>query len=332
MRKRNLPPLKALRAFEAAARLGSVTAAAREMAVTPSAISQQIRTLENWAGVQFVARGATSFSLTDRGQHYLTRLMEAFDVLEEATDLALGRTDTTRLRVSVLPSFASRWLLPRLGRFADAHPAIEVEIDSSSSIIDFNRDDVEIGIRYGLGQYPDATSEMLLPDVVAPVCHPKLLVDAPGRAAITNPEDIAHARLLHESGGLSNFKFTWRAWFEAAGVPVTQHTRGLVFSDTHLTIEAALAGEGIMLGRRVLVADLLAEGRLVAPFEPWMRDHPAYHLVHSRLRTPRPAAIAFMRWLRQEARAMLAADPILAAVANSEQKDATAAPKSCEPT
>jgi LysR family glycine cleavage system transcriptional activator len=315
MRKRNLPPLKALRAFEAAARLGSVTAAAREMAVTPSAISQQIRTLENWAGVQFIARGTTGFSLTDRGEHYLTRLMEVFDVLEEATDLALGRTGSTRLRVSVLPSFASRWLLPRLGRFADAHPSIEVEIDSSSLIADFNRDDVEIGIRYGLGQYPDAASELLLPDVVAPVCHPRLLTEAPGRPAITCPEDIARARLLHETGALYNSKLTWRDWFEAAGVDATEPMRGLVFSDTHLTIEAALAGEGVMLGRRVLVADLLADGRLVAPFEPWMRDHPAYHMVHSRLRTPRPAAIAFMRWLRQEAREMRAADRILAAQA-----------------
>ena len=328
MRKRNLPPLKALRAFEAAARLGSVTAAAREMAVTPSAISQQIRTLENWAGVQFIARGTTGFSLTDRGEHYLLRLMEVFDILEEATDIALGRTGTTRLRVSVLPSFASRWLLPRLGRFADAHPTIEVEIDSSSSIVDFNRDDIEIGIRYGLGQYPDATSELLLPDVVAPVCHPKLLVDAPDRAAIKRPADIARARLLHETGGLHNSKLTWREWFEAAGVPVTESTRGLVFSDTHLTIQAALAGEGVMLGRRVLVADLLAEGRLVAPFEPWMRDHPAYHLVHSRLRTPRPAAIAFMRWLRQEAQAMRATDPILAGVSTSEQPYRPARPES----
>lgn len=321
MRKRNLPPLKALRAFEAAARLRSVTAAAREMAVTPSAISQQIRTLENWAGVQFIARGTTGFSLTDRGEDYLQRLMDVFDVLEEATDLALGRTGSTRLRVSVLPSFASRWLLPRLGRFADAHPTIEVEIDSSSSIVDFNRDDVEIGIRYGLGQYPDAASELLLPDMVAPVCHPKLLVDAPGRAAITCPEDIARSRLLRETGALHDAKLTWRDWFAAAGISATEPMRGLVFSDTHLTIEAALAGEGIMLGRRVLVADLIAEGRLAAPFQPWMRDHPAYHLVHSRLRTPRPAAIAFMRWLRQEARAMRAADPILDAGSSAEQKE-----------
>lgn len=328
MRKRTLPPLKALRAFEAAARLGSVTAAAREMAVTPSAISQQIRLLENWAGVQFIARGTSGFSLTERGEHYLVRLMQAFDVLEEATDLALGRTGTTRLRVSVLPSFASRWLLPRLGRFADAHPAIDVEIDSSPTVVDFDRDDVEIGIRYGLGPYPDATCEILLPDAVAPVFHPRLLVDAPGRGGIARPSDIARFRLLHEAGALANVKLTWLDWLAAAGVSATEPSRGLVFSDTHLTIEAALAGEGVMLGRRVLVADLLAAGRLVAPFEPWMRDRPAYHLVHSRLRTPRPAAIAFMRWLRQEARIMRDADPVLAATTTAPVQEIVVSPAS----
>lgn len=326
MRKRNLPPLKALRAFEAAARLGSVTAASREMAVTPSAISQQIRLLENWAGVQFIARGTAGFSLTARGEHYLVRLMEAFDVLEEATDVALGRTGTARLRVSVLPSFASRWLLPRLGRFADAHPAIDVEIDSSSTIVDFDRDDVEIGIRYGLGGYPDAACELLLPDAVAPVFHPRLLVDAPGRGALARPADIARFRLLHEAGALADVKLTWRDWLAAADVAATDPSRGLVFSDTHLTIEAALAGEGVMLGRRVLVADLLADGRLVAPFEPWMRDRPAYRLVRSRLRTPRPAAIAFMRWIRQEARLVRDADPVLATSAPPEEIAPSPAP------
>lgn len=312
MRDRKLPPLKALHAFEAVARHGSVTAAARELSVTPSAISQQIRLLESWAGVPFLARSGSRIALTERGGAYLARLTEAFDILEEATDRALGRRGATRLRVSVLPSFAGRWLIPRLQSFADAHPDIDVEIDSSSGIVDFDRDDVEVGIRYGLGGYPDAACELVLPDAVAPVLHPRFLEDAGDGAGVRQPADLARVRLLHETGALTGDKVSWRDWLAMAGVSLEQDGRGLLFSDTHLTIEAALAGEGAMLGRRVLVADLLAQGRLVAPFEPWLRDRPSYWLVHPRLRPPRPAAKAFMRWIKAQARLVREADPVLA--------------------
>ena len=312
MRNRVLPPLNSLRAFEAAARLGSVTAAANEMNVSPSAISQQVRILENWAGVQFIARTGVGFSVTDRGMLYLERLTEAFDIVSEATDRALGRTGATGLRLTVLPSLAMHWLIPRLQSFSERHPDIDIEIDSTPTVVNFDRDDVEVGIRYGLGNYPDAVSELLLPDAVAPVFHPDLLEPGHNRPALTEPKDLDTVRLLHENGALMGRKIGWREWLGAAEVTRVECERGLVFSDSHLTIQAALSAEGVMLGRRVLVHDLIAQGKLVAPFGPWLRDQPSYFLVHSRLRTPRPAAKAFMRWVKDQARMTREADPVLA--------------------
>ncbi|MEE8535661.1 MAG: transcriptional regulator GcvA [Kiloniellales bacterium] len=294
---RRLPSLNALRAFEVAARHLSFTRAAEELHVTQAAVSHQIKGLEEQLGLPLFRRLNRRLLLTDAGQAYLPALSEAFDRIAEATDrLSAGRGGGA-LKVSALPSTAAKWLLPRLSRFRDRHPEIDVLVSASHALVDFRRDDVDLAIRYGRGVYPGLECLPLMPDEIFPVCSPGLLADGP---PLKGPEDLFRHTLLHDQtteGEVQN----WRNWFDMVGVRSVDPGRGPGFSDSNLVLEAAAAGQGVALGRRSLALADLASGRLVIPFGPIVPSQNKYYIVYPPAKAALPSLAAFRDWLLEEA-------------------------------
>ncbi|EPX98335.1 hypothetical protein C404_09525 [Ralstonia sp. AU12-08] len=287
---RRLPPLGALRAFEAAARHLSFTRAAAELCVTQAAISHQVRQLEDWLGLKLFARRGHALTLTVEGGSYLSELTHLFDGLVEATARLSGRAQDT-LRITALPSFASRWLLPRLGGFRVQHPEIELKLTTSTTLWVHTDDTFDIGIRSGLGRWPGLKADLIAREYLSSVCSPAL------RESLAAPADLRHATLLHDEP-----KGAWRAWFEHAGVIPPRRTSGVVFNDAGMVLQAAVEGQGVALGRLLLAADDLAAGRLVQPFDVSMPNDFSYWLVYPRASAGRPEVAAFRAWLLAEAR------------------------------
>src|SRR3989440_9185674 len=208
-----LPSLNGLRAFEAAARHLSFTQAASELNVTQTAISHQIKRLEEELGVRLFIRQNRSLALTQQAQEYLPGIRAAFNDLRLATDRLLRKDDDHVLTVSTLASLAAKWLLPRLTAFQEAHPGIDVRITTSTNLVDFQRDNVDAAIRYGRGQWAGLRADWLMADELFPVCSPALLQ---GDKPLRSPQDLAHHTLLHSSGGYDD---DWRLWLTAAGLP-----------------------------------------------------------------------------------------------------------------
>jgi LysR family glycine cleavage system transcriptional activator len=293
---RRLPPLNGLRAFEAAARHLSFTRAADELNVTQTAISHQIRSLEERLGVRLFRRLPRGLVLTEEAQLYLPPIRDAFDQIAAATE-RLNREQTGGvLTVSMLPSFAARWLVPRLGRFHAAHPDIDLRITASVELVDFARDDVDVGIRRGRGDYPGLWVRRLFGESVYLVCTPALLE---GPHGLRKPHDLRHHTLLHDDDTSG-----WRLWLELAGVEGVDAKRGPIFSDSGMLLQAAVEGHGVALGRSVLVSADLAAGRLVRPFdEVSMPFQFAYYFVCPHTHAERPKVVALRDWLLQEAAA-----------------------------
>ncbi|NMV38781.1 transcriptional regulator GcvA [Ralstonia insidiosa] len=287
---RRLPPLGALRAFEAAARHLSFTRAAAELCVTQAAISHQVRQLEDWLGLKLFARRGHALTLTAEGGSYLSELTHLFDGLAEATARLSGRSQDM-LRITALPSFASRWLLPRLGGFRAQHPEIELKLTNSTTLWAHTDDSFDIGIRSGLGRWLGLKADLIAREYLSPVCNPAL------RDSLAAPADLRHATLLHDEP-----KSAWRAWFEHAGVTPPRRTSGVVFNDAGMVLQAAVEGQGVALGRLLLAADDLAAGRLVQPFDVSMPNDFSYWLVYPRASAGRPEVAAFRAWLLAEAR------------------------------
>jgi LysR family transcriptional regulator, glycine cleavage system transcriptional activator len=290
---RQLPPLNSLLAFEAAARHLSFTRAAAELHVTQSAISQQIKTLEAHLGLPLFRRLHRTLLLTDEGQRYLPALRDTFDRLDGATQRLLQRDTPERLTVSVLPSFAARWLVHRLGRFRELRPELDVLISTSLELVDFSRQAVDIAIRFGRGRYPGLRCERLLEEEVFPVCSPALLK---GPHALRKPADLRHHALLHdETYG------DWQRWLLAAGVTSVDARRGTTFVDSSMLVQAAVAGQGVAIARRSLAAEDLAAGRLVRVFEMSLPVEYAYYVVYPQANAEVPKIQAFRDWLHAEA-------------------------------
>jgi LysR family transcriptional regulator, glycine cleavage system transcriptional activator len=288
-----LPPLAALRAFEAAARHLNFTRAAQELHVTQTAISHQIRALEDLLGVKLFRRLARGLVLTEEAQRYLPAVRDAFDRLEAATaELLAGRTEGA-LTASVLPSFAARWLVPRLGRLRTAHPDIDLRISTSQHLVDFAREDVDMGIRMGRGHYPGLRVDRLFGETLMPVCAPALLEDG---QPLRRPEDLGHHVLLHEEDYTG-----WQLWLNLAGVEGVDARRGPIFTDGAMVVQAAAEGQGVALGRLALAAWDLAAGRLVRPFDVSMPHDLAYYLVCPEATAERPRIAAVRAWLLDEA-------------------------------
>jgi LysR family glycine cleavage system transcriptional activator len=292
---RRLPPLNALRAFEAAARHLSFTRAADELHVTQTAISHQIKALEERLAVRLFRRLPRGLLLTEEAQRYLPPVRDAFDQIAAATEQLGAGGSSGRLTVSVLPSFAAKWLVPRLGRFRATHPDLDLRISASSQLVDFARDDVDIAIRMGRGRYPGLRVDRLFGESMLPVCAPKLLS---GAHPLRRPEDLREHVLLHDDDHTG-----WQLWLELSGVEGVDPTRGPIFTDSAMVVQAAAEGQGVALARRVLAAGDLAAGRLVQPFEVSLPHDLAYYLVSPEATAEQPRIKAFRAWLLAEAEA-----------------------------
>jgi LysR family transcriptional regulator, glycine cleavage system transcriptional activator len=295
-----LPPLNALRAFEAAARHLSFNAAAEELNVTPAAISHQIKALEADLGVALFRRLNRAVRLTDAGQACAPGLREAFERMAEAVARARQGDSVGLLTVTASPAIASKWLVPRLERFRDRHPAIDLRIDASMRLVDFAREDVHVGLRYGAGNYPGLHTELLLRSEMFPVCSPALLK---GTHPLRTLDDLRHHTLIHdETATLEPNGPDWAMWLRAAGLGDIDTTHGLRFNQVALGIDAAINGRGVMLARDVFVADDLAAGRLVRPFGGAIPVNFAIYVVIPHSLVAAPKVKAFRDWLFDEAR------------------------------
>jgi LysR family glycine cleavage system transcriptional activator len=298
---RRLPRLNALRAFEAAGRHASFGAAARELAVTASAVSHQIAELEARLGVRLFRRLNRAVQLTDAGRAALPALSQGFDLLAEGVARARRGDLPGLLTVTTSPGLAAKWLMPRIERFRARHPGIDLRLDASMRLVDFAREDVQVAIRYGAGRYPGLHVELLIRSEAFPVCAPAL---ARGPGALRAPADLARATLIHDESPAGDPSYPdWGMWLRAAGVAGVDAERGPRFTAVNLAVDAALAGRGVLLGRSVFVADDLAAGRLVRPFGAALPLDFSVFLVIPPAQRERPAVAAFRDWVVAEAKA-----------------------------
>ena len=289
---RRLPPLNALRSFEAAARLGGFSLAADELHVTHGAVSRAIRHLEDELGLKLFERATRKVTLTPAGETYAIAIRDALDRLAAAT-LSLTQDQSTGvLTISTMDSFAAKWLVPRLFRFRQAHPDIDVRLGTSDKLADFVTDGIDVAIRFGRGRYPGLTAEMLLQEEFFPVCAPRLL-DGPN--ALRQPSDLRNHTLIHDDSEIN-----WEIWLRTAGVAGVDARRGPMFMTTANAIQAAVLGEGVALGRSALVADDLAAVRLVRPFDLSLPAEAAYYVVYPARALERPKVKAFRDWVLAE--------------------------------
>ena len=308
-----LPPLNALKAFEAAARHLSVKKAAIELNVTPAAVSHQIRTLEEYLNVQLFHRYNRALELTDAARASLPKMREGFDCLAQAVERLRTHQSPGMLTVSAAPSFAARWLMPRLHRFLVAHPEIDVRLSARMRRVSIDGkgdvaeratlegwlDDSDVAILYGRGHYPGLRVNKLFDLTVTPICSPKLLE---GEHALKTPADLRHHMLLHDdTGDLYDGESFWGVWLKAANVSGVDAKHGPHFSHAVLAFEAALDGVGVLASMPVLAHEDIVAGRLVTPFDLRVPLASAYYLVCEENIATRPAVAVFTNWLSGEA-------------------------------
>lgn len=296
---RRLPPLNALRAFEAAARLGSFSAAAQELRVTDSAVSQQVRTLERYLGTRLFKRLPRGLLLTELGITYLPVLTSGFDRLAEATLRLRSAGVGGLLSVATLPAFATGWLLPRVARFRERYPRIDLLLKTGRALADFRREDIDVAIRFGTGGGGDTRSMFFLAEDVFPVASPTLV---PHDRIPMQVADLRTLPLLHDIDAHPNQPWlSWPSWFERAGLESPAALRGLQFTDSIVLLGAAVAGLGVALGRGPHIEGLLARGQLVRLTQESWRAAWSYYLVAPPANFSRPNVRVFVEWLMEEA-------------------------------
>ena len=296
--RRPLPPLNALRAFEAAARHLSLSLAASELHVTPAAISHQVRLLEDHIGLPVFERNGRGLVLTDAGAAGLRDLREGFAHLSDAMDAIAALGEGGALTVSVAPSFAAKWLLPRLQSFERERPEFDVHVSASMQLVDFARDRIDVAVRYGPGGYPDVFFEKILAETVVPVCSPGLL----RKGALRSARDLLGLTLLHDDSPDNDPSCpTWDMWLRAAGIDDADTDRGPRFNQGSLVIEAAVLGRGVALAKSTLAAADLQAGRLVRPIDTERAVDFAYYFVAPRAKLNLPKVVYFRDWLRRQA-------------------------------
>jgi len=300
---RHIPGLASLKAFDASARHLNFTRAAAELNVTPAAVSHQIKELEEAVGVPLFQRTSRHMQLTRQGMILKPAIGEALEGLTRALQRIRQLENPSQVRVTASPSIAAKWLVPRLDRFLETAPGADVRIDVSSEPLDFEREDIDVAIRFGDGNYPGLMVEKLFHDTLFPVCAPELLK---GAKPLREPKDLLQFTLIHLEWEAQGAVWpNWRMWMLAAGVKDFNDTRGLHFSQTSLALQAAIDGHGVALGDSTLVGDDLAAGRLIKPFELALRSPAqfAYHLITRRDTAERPMTKAFRNWIIAEAAA-----------------------------
>jgi LysR family glycine cleavage system transcriptional activator len=294
---RRLPPLNALRAFEAVARHLSITGAADELGVTPGAVSQSVKALEEYLGRPLMSRTPRGLVLSEAAAAALPALREGFDRLEEGAQRLTGPERGGRLTVSVAPSFAAKWLAPRLADFNAAFPDIDVQIHASMGLANFEGEGVDLAIRYGAGKWPGMEATLLLREEVTPVCAHRIADE------IGAPADLAKFTLIHDDSSLADESCPdWAMWLKAAGVTSVDASRGPRFNQSNLALEAAIGGRGIVLAKRALAQADLDSGRLVAPFAIHTPIEFAYWIAHPPGRARSRPARRFIEWALQQAK------------------------------
>jgi len=289
-----LPPLTALRAFEAAARNLSFAKAANELNVTPAALSFQIKSIEAHLGHPLFRRLNRAVELTEAGRALLPGTTQGFSELKSAWSSARRVNDHATLTVTAGPAFTAKWLAPRLYAFAQAHPEIELRFSASLRVMDFERDEIDVALRFGYGPDPGLWSVPVIAERITPMMTPKLA------ETIKNPADLIDAPILHDdSVAFLDPPCDWNAWFQTAGLS-TQPPTGLRFSQADHAIDAALSGAGVILGRTSLAAKELRNGLLVAPFDLSLETEAHFRFLCREGSEDRPQIKAFRQWLLAE--------------------------------
>ena len=290
---RRLPSLNALKAFEAAARHESFTRAAEELCVTQGAVSHQVKALETELGLKLFTRDRQRLIITEQGREYLAVLRDAFDRIALGTERLRQRQSSGVLTVSTSPDFAAKWLINRLGRFSEAHPEIDLRVSATMQHVDFAREDVDVAVRHGDGNWPGLAAVRLSPEELFAVCSPKLMS---GPRAIRVPSDLLKHPLLHMED-----RQNWGRWLEAAGVEDAGAVHGPVLNRASMLIDAAVDGQGVALARTTLAAWDVINGRLVRPFPIALRLTKTYWIVCPKATAALPKIAAFRDWLLAEA-------------------------------
>ncbi len=304
---KRLPPLKSLRAFEAAGRLLSFSAAADELNVTPGAISQQIRQLEEFLEVKLFKRMNRQIVLTDSGQLFLPAITGGFEQFEHGVELLRRQHSEGPLTITSAPSFVSKWLIPRLERFKAICPQVDVRIDTSDRLVDFFHEDIDVGIRFGDGVYPDLETVYLFSFDLIPVCSPKLLGQGEGLRRVS---DLKNHTLLHTSFSEIDPGFPdWAMWLKAVGAADVDATRGIYFDQTDLLFQAAVDGQGVALLANVMAESEIEAGRLVQPFAQRLPVQMHYNLVTTPQKARVPKVAAFREWILRESAYLRGEDP-----------------------
>ncbi|MBE0614982.1 MAG: transcriptional regulator GcvA [Burkholderiales bacterium] len=299
-KRRNLPSLDLLRGFEAAARNLSFTKAAKELFVTQSAVSRQVKAIEDHLGVALFVRRHRALLLTEAGHELYRASAQALRQLADATARIRERDSGRALTVTATIGFASLWLIPRLADFRSQHPDIDIRIAANNNMLDLEREGIELAVRYCMPKAAPQGATKLFGEAVLPVCSPKLLTRA---APLARPEDLRHHVLLHyELPGGAGPWLSWTVWLETMQLPGLKPAGSLRFIQYDQTIQAALDGQGIALGTTPLVRDLIKQGRLIAPLAGKFESSRAYYLVLSAAAAERPEVKDFAGWLLRQAK------------------------------
>lgn len=295
-RMRRLPPLNALRVFESSARNKSFAAAAEELFVTASAVSHQIKTLEEYLGLSLFSRSKRKVELTPAGEQYLTSVRHALDEIEMATHRLTAAQETNVVQISVAPNFLTRWLMPRMARFQALYPDVELQINASMGLLDFNRTSTDMAVYFGSGEWDDIEVHFLRKVMLVPVCSPERLK---GPYPLEKPEDLQHHTLIY----VSKRTWEWEDWMQQAGVEFITPKGSLQMSSGQLATAAAQENLGVALADSTLTSREIKSGHLVVPFDIKLDTHKAFYLVYRKHRPLTTGMRAFKEWLMSEMQA-----------------------------
>ena len=288
-----LPPLNTLRSFEAAARTGSFAHAAQELSVTASAVSHQIKGLENYLGVTLFKRVKRHAELTENGEKYLASIQAALKDIAAATEQLKTQSETHTITISMTPHFLTRWMMPRLGRFQALYPDIELQINASMGLIDFDKSSTDMAIYFGNGDWPEVQVHFLRDIYLVPICSPLIITD---KKPLSGPEHIRFHPLIHVTKRLSE----WSQWLALAGIKFRERKHGLQLSNSMLTNAAAAERLGIALGDPALLGPELESGKLIIPFDLPLNIHRSFYLVYQKDRSLSYGMKVFKQWVIKE--------------------------------
>lgn len=291
---RRLPPLTALRDLEAAARLGSFKKAAEELGVSPTSVSQQIKSLEGILGVELFVRQVRGISLTEAARAALPSLTDGFDLLAEACRIMGRKTESGPLTVSCVESLGTRWIIPRLGSFQQMYPDIPVRLLATATLADFRTDGVDVAIRYGTGDYPGLHKELMAHEVFYPVCSPDFLVRHP---ELKEPKDLSKVTILHDEWWDGRLDPGWGEWLASVGAECVNFADGPGYSQWGMTVDGAIAGQGVALGKNLVAREYLDRGLLVRPFPQTVVSERSYWFVCPKERLREKKVRVFRDWL-----------------------------------